>query len=267
VFGPDGRTLAYIYAGDMLGNVWKFDLSSTNTASWSVSRLFTATDAGGAAQPISGGVTIAMHPTTNKRWVFFGTGRYMTTGDVASTAVQGMYAFSEDEDTLSRTDLTQRTVAASGTGPAPHFYPTRAFEASGALPVGSKGWFIDLPASGERIVQDPQVVSTFLITASMIPSGDACESDGSGFINALNAFTGTSAGGSYFDLDGDGSTTDEYVGDIPVGSVNLGVGMPTLPNLLRGMLVAGGSSGSGLGSPMTLQPRWDRASWREIRGD
>ncbi|MGY1459555.1 pilus assembly protein [Luteimonas sp. A534] len=267
VFGPDGRTLAYIYAGDMLGNVWKFDLSSTDPASWSVSLLFTATNAGGTAQPISGGVTIATHPTTNKRWVFFGTGRYMTTGDVASTAVQGMYAFTEDADTLSRTDLTQRTVAATGTGPAPHFYPTRAFQSSGALPVGSKGWFIDLPASGERIVQDPQVVSTFLITASMIPSGDACESDGSGFINALNAFTGTSAGGSYFDLDGDGSTTDEYVGDIPVGSVNLGVGMPTLPNLLRGMLVAGGSSGSGLGAPLTLQPRWDRASWREIRGD
>jgi len=251
----------------MLGNVWRFDLTSTDTACWGVSKLLKATDIGGTAQPISGGVTIAMHPTTNKRWIFFGTGRYMTTGDVANTAVQGMYAFAEDDESLSRTDLTQRTVAASGTGPAPHFYPTRAFEASGALPVGSKGWFIDLPASGERIVQDPQVVSTFLITASMIPSGDACESDGSGFINALNAFTGASAGGSYFDLDGDGSTTDEYVGEIPVGSVNLGVGMPTLPNLLRGRLVAGGSSGSGLGSPLTLHPRWDRASWREIRGD
>src|SRR5690606_38390354 len=69
VYGPDGRTLAYIYAGDMLGNVWKFNLSSSNPASWSVSRLFTATDVGGTAQPISGGVTIATHPTTNKRWV------------------------------------------------------------------------------------------------------------------------------------------------------------------------------------------------------
>jgi type IV pilus assembly protein PilY1 len=265
VLGPDGRTLAYVYAGDMLGNLWKFDVSATTPASWSATKVFTATDESGNAQPISGGVTVATHPTTNKRWLFFGTGRYLTTGDVSSTAVQGMYGFMEHTVALTREDLTERTVTATGT--TSNGYPVRSFEARGPLPTGSHGWFIDLPASGERIVQDPQVVSTFLITATMIPSGDACESDGSGFVNALDAFTGTSAGGSYFDLDRDGDTNDETLGNIPVGSVNLGVGMPTLPNLLRGMLVVGGSSGSGLGSPLTLQPRWDRASWREVRGD
>jgi type IV pilus assembly protein PilY1 len=267
VLGPDGRTLAYVYAGDMLGNVWKFDLTATSPGQWSAAKLFTATDSAGTAQPISGGVTVATHPTTNKRWVFFGTGRYMTTGDVSSTAVQGMYGFMEQQPsaTLTRADLTQRTLVATGTSSSGH--AVRSFEARGSLPTGSNGWFIDLPVSGERIVQDPQVVSTFLITASMIPSGDACESDGSGYVNALDAFTGTSAGGSYFDLDRDGDTGDETIGNLPVGSVNLGVGMPTLPNLLRGMLVVGGSSGSGLGSPLTLQPRWDRASWREIRRD
>ncbi|MBB1472615.1 pilus assembly protein [Luteimonas sp. MC1782] len=265
VLGPDGRTLKYVYAGDMLGNLWKFDLSATSPASWSATRLFTATDSSGNAQPISGGVTVATHPTTNKRWLFFGTGRYLTTGDVSSTAVQGMYGFMEHTVALTREDLTERTVTATGT--TSNGYPVRSFEARGPLPTGSHGWFIDLPASGERMVQDPQVVSRFLITATMIPSGDACESDGSGYVNALDAFTGTSAGGSYFDLDRDGDTNDETLGNLPVGSVNLGVGMPTLPNLLRGMLVVGGSSGSGLGSPLTLQPRWDRASWREIRGD
>src|SRR5690606_12814333 len=143
----------------------------------------------------------------------------------------------------------------------------RAFEAKSSLPSGSKGWYIDLPATGERIVQDAQVVSTFLVTASMMPSGNACDADGSGYINALNAFTGTSAGGSYFDTDGDGDTSDEPLGDLPIGSINLGVGMPTLPNLLRGLLVAGGSGGGNPGGTPTLAPRWDRASWREIRGN
>lgn len=269
VLGPDGRTLAYVYAGDMLGNVWKFDLTNTSPASWKGTRLFTAA-VGGVAQPISGGLTLAVHPLTNQRWVFFGTGRYMTTDDVSSTAVQSMYGFVDDGTPIVRSgagaNLTSRTVQVTGNVSG---YPVRGFEANTPLPPNSKGWFIDLPESGERIVQDAQVVSTFLITASVIPSGDACESGGRGFINALDAFTGTSAGGSYFDLDGDGSTSDEVIGTPPrpVGSVNVGGGMPTLPNLLRGRFVVGGSEGSDVRGTRTLAPRWDRASWREIRGD
>lgn len=270
VLGPDGRTLAYVYAGDMLGNVWKFDLTSNDPAEWGVTRLFTATDDEGNAQPITAGIAVATHPLTNKRWIFFGTGRYLTTDDVSSTAVQSMYGFVDDGTPIVRSgagaNLTSRTVQVTGNVSG---YPVRGFEANTPLPPNSKGWFIDLPESGERIVQDAQVVSTFLITASVIPSGDACESGGRGFINALDAFTGTSAGGSYFDLDGDGSTSDEVIGTPPrpVGSVNVGGGMPTLPNLLRGRFVVGGSEGSDVRGTRTLAPRWDRASWREIRRD
>src|SRR5690606_26758336 len=173
VLGPDGRTLAYVYAGDMQGNVWKFDLSGDVAANWSATQLFTAVDEDGLAQPISGGVTVAIHPLTNQRWVFFGTGRFMTTGDVASTAVQSLYGFIDEDEAVARTDLTRRTVQVTGTVEGS---PVRGFESRTPLPAGSKGWYIDLPGRGERIIQDAQVVSTFLITASIIPSGDACES-------------------------------------------------------------------------------------------
>ena len=268
VYGPDGRTLAYVYAGDMLGNVWKFNLSGSTPGSWTVSRLFSAQNGDGDAQPITGGIAVAMNPRTNKRWVFFGTGRYLTASDADSTNtdVQSMYGVMDEDTTYSRSSLTQRTVAV--TGATVNGYPVRAFEARTALPATSKGWFIDLPVPGERIVQDAQVVSTFLITASMVPTGNACDADGTGFINALDAFTGTSAGGSYFDLDGNGHTDDAAVGgdNLPVGSVNLGIGMPTLPNILRGLMVVAGSSGNDE-DPPTSRPRWDRASWREIRRD
>lgn len=264
VYGADGRTLAFVYAGDMLGNVWKFDLTEQNPASWEAERIFTAVDDEGNPQPITSAPAIAIHPITNDRWVFFGTGRYLTVEDASSenVSVQSMYGFIDDGTPVSRDDLTERTVAVVDEAAG-----ERAFETKSSLPAGSQGWYIDLPASGERIVQDAQVVSTFLVTASMMPSGNACDAGGSGFINALNAFTGTSAGGSYFDRDGDGDTSDETVGDLPIGSINLGVGMPTLPNLLRGLLVAGGSGGGGPGGETTLPPRWDRASWREIRGN
>lgn len=268
VLGPDGRTLAYVYAGDMLGNVWKFDLTNASPASWSSVSLFTAM-AGGVAQPITGAVTLATHPQTNRRWVFFGTGRYMTQGDVSNTAVQSLYGFVDDGTAIVRGsggNLTQRTVEVTSGDVSG--YPVRGFQAKAALPASSKGWYIDLPDSGERVVQDAQMVSTFLITASIVPSGDACESGGSGYINALDAFTGTSAGGSYFDLNGDGSS-NEVVGtpSRPVGSVNVRGGMPTLPNLLRGRFVVSGSADSEVRGTATLRPRWDRVSWREITAD
>lgn len=266
VLGPDGKTLAYVYAGDMLGNVWKFDLTSNSSTPV---RLFTATRSG-VAQPISGGVTVATHPRTGKRWVFFGTGRFLTVEDAdansaASTAVQSMYGFIEGDAgaAVSRSELTRRSVTNAGLVDG---IETRVFDERSALPQDSKGWFIDLPERGERIVQDAQVVSTFLVTASMAPTGTACEADGKGFINALDAFTGTSAGGSYFDLDGDGDTSDSTVGGRPIGSIDPGVGMPTLPNLLRGLLIVGGTTGD-TNDPFTLAPQWERVSWREIRRD
>ncbi len=268
VYGPDGETLAYAYAGDLQGNVWKFDLTNASPSAWSVSKLFTATDALNNPQPISGGLTIATHPTTGKRWIFFGTGRFLYVGDAdpAKQDVQSMYGFMDEGVAVAKSSLTQRSIVVSGE--TLNGYDVRGFQSKAPLPTGSKGWYLDLPLPGERIVQDAQVVSTFLITASMLPQGEACQSDGTGFINALDAFTGTSAGGSYFDLDRDGKTDDTVTSNgKPVGSVNVGVGMPTLPNLMRGMVIVGGTAGGTLGSPLTLAPRWDRMSWREIRED
>lgn len=265
VYGADGKTLAYVYAGDMLGNVWKFDLTSSTAAAWTATRLFTAQDATGKAQPISAGVTVATNPLNNKRWIFFGTGRYLTTEDADSSnvSVQSMYGLMDTDAAVSRSDLTRRTVAVtSGTQ---NGYPVRAFEGKASLPSGSKGWYIDLPEAGERIVQDAQVVSTYLLTASMIPTGNACDADGRGYINALDAFTGTSASNSYFDLDRNSATNDK-INDLPVGSVDAGVGMPTLPNLMRGVMLVAGSNGEIVAVP-TIPPRWERISWRDLKGD
>lgn len=273
-------TLDYIYAGDLLGNVWKFDLASTSTADWGVANsgaaLFSATY-GGVAQPITGGLTVALDPKTYKTWVFFGTGQMMVAGDLTSTAVQSMYGLIDAGAAIVRTDLTQRSTTVVGVVSG---FPVRGFETNQALPVDSKGWYINLvkPPSatleGERVVSDAQVVGNVLVMSSVIPTADACETDGKGYLNALDAFTGTSTSllSSFFDLNGNGIFTDETLTDadgntVPVGSINLGVGMPTMASLLRGLAVVGGSSG-GTGSVKTDDPRnVGRVSWREVRGD
>lgn len=275
----DGNgTVDYVYGGDMLGNVWKFDVSSSNSALWSIvdnAPLFTATDAAGNRQPITAGLTLALHPRTYQPWLFFGTGRLLTPGDMSSRTVQSLYGMVDDGVAKSRSgaqaNLTRRQTVVSGTMSG---YPVRAFERQSALPADSKGWYLDLLApaqppavgasEGERVISDAQLFGDVLIVSSVIPTADACQADGRGYLNALDAFTGTSTGPSLFDLDGDGVYEDETIGDLPVGSVDLGVGMPTLAEVLRGLAVVGGSSGD-LGDVRIRETRnVGRVSWREV---
>jgi type IV pilus assembly protein PilY1 len=274
----DGNgTVDAVYGGDMLGNVWKFNLSALTAAQWSApaAPIFTATGPTGAVQPITAGLTVTLHPRTFQPWIFFGTGRMITAGDLTSRTVQTLYGFVEDGTTKARTgaaaNLTARKTVLSGTIAG---MQVRAFEARANLPADSKGWYIDLLSppnppgtiEGERVISDAQMFGDVLIVSSVIPTADACQADGRGYLNALDAFTGTSTGPSLFDLDGDGSFDDETLGNdkLPVGSVDLGVGMPTLAEVLRGLAVVGGSSGNLGGVAIREARNVGRVSWREV---
>lgn len=276
----DGNgTVDYVFAGDLQGNLWKFNLSAGSATAWdNVSNrmiLFTATDSGGTRQPITSAPSLARDPADFQLWVFFGTGRFMTVGDVATQTVQSMYGLKDSASPITSraTELQQRRIVVAGFSAGD---PVRGFEPASALTPGFRGWFIDLvrPPSppgtpeGERIVSDAQVIANVLITSSILPSSDPCLPGGRGYINALNAFTGASLGAAFFDLDGDGIFTDEVIplgaGTVPVGSVDLGIGMPTLATIIGKLIGVGGSSGGKEDKPINLPTTSGRVSWREV---
>jgi len=105
------NTAQYGYAGDLSGNVWRFDLAPsalghTGTAVYQLAHL---QDSLGVAQPVSTLplVTILDNGTTV---VYVGTGEYLGTPDLSTTQVQSMYAI---KDTLGSTG-TCSTAAATG---------------------------------------------------------------------------------------------------------------------------------------------------------
>jgi type IV pilus assembly protein PilY1 len=275
----------YIYAGDLKGNLWKFDIHDANSSNWKVAfggdPFFTATDSGGKAQPITAGLAIARDPATGKIWVFAGTGSFMTSADVSNDDVQTMYGLIDvdDSDASSdaiggRADLVQRSIIVAKTQDG---NDVRGFESAGTMDPAKLGWYVDLdkPTEGERVVSNPRVRGAVLLFASMIPPQEnTCDAGGTGYVNAIDPFTGTSLGKPYFDSNGDGkvddsdSVTAEDGTVVPVGSIDLGVGMPTLPTLIDKLLVVGGSKGT-LGS-VTMNPQGGsarRISWREIMRD
>jgi type IV pilus assembly protein PilY1 len=262
IYAADGKTLVYAYAGDLQGNVWKFDLTSSTPGSWSAKKIFHAEKTAGTPQPITGGIASAVDPRTNQRWVFFGTGSFLTSADANDLggSKQSVYGVIDDIATGSaytRSNLTARSVTADGAG-------ERYFQDLVALT--NKGWYLDLPDNGERMVLDAQMDGSYLQFNTMIPSGNSCaDAAGSGYINAITPFSDMSASTkSYFDLDGDGNTDDTGTSGKPTGSVKTS-GIPTLSLLLPGEGRYGTADGVrkyGKGKPL-----WNRVSWRELRDD
>lgn len=269
IYAADGKTLVYVYAGDRQGNIWKFDLTATNPSSWSARKIFHAEKTAGTPQPITGGIALAVDPRTNKRWVLFGTGSYLTTndGNDAGASKQSMYGVIDDvgatDSAHTRANLTARSVTAASDGSGERYFQ----KLTGTMMSGKKGWYVDLPDNGERIVQNAQMDGSYLVTASMMPSGNSCsDAAGSGYINGITPFPDMAAGDrSYFDRDGDGKTDDTGTDGNPTGSVKTS-GMPTLPLLLPGELRYQTSSGEP-GREEKGKPQWNRVSWRELRND
>ena len=261
-------TVDYVYAGDMRGNLWKFDFTGSSGAiAFGGSPMFTTP----GGQPISAGLALAREPLSGRRWVFLGTGRFMTLDDMEDSSVQSVYGLMDDGTTVTRSQLTERDIVVTGTvnGSA-----VRGFEAHSALPGTSRGWYIDLdePTPGERVVSRPLMQGQVLTFSSIIPpiAEDPCDAGGSGYLNAVDAFSGTSTTNPFFDANGDGVVNHEdrlttQNGDVPVGSFDPGVGMPTLPTTIDRLMVVGGSKGTL--ADLTVNPQMGaprRVSWREV---
>jgi type IV pilus assembly protein PilY1 len=251
-------------------------VSATTTASWTYNKVFTAEYPSGTAQPISSAPGVARDPATGKIWVYFGTGRYMTADDQASTSTQTYYGVivgptGTEGVNLTRSDLQARTinVVEASTG-------RRAFEPSDTTAVVN-GWRIDLndpPGTGERVISAPLIYDNILIFSSIVPPAastvNSCAAGGSGYINALSAFTGKSLDLPFF-ADLDVTTVTDADGNVlPIGSLPIDAGMPTAPIIIGDQLVVGDSSG---GTPTSVEVNAPggsstrRVSWRELLND
>lgn len=177
----------YVYAGDLQGNVWRFDLfnasqgfatkdsalaDSTFRVGFSGNPLYVATNSSGR-QPITVAPTLVRHISGRGYVVTFGTGRYIENSDAQADTSQAMTLYgiwdrqtdgnaAPSTPSLSRTRLQQQTLGAELSNTFAD--PSSAGKArdlrllsnnnvdwvSDSNTNGKYGWYLDLTTGGNR---------------------------------------------------------------------------------------------------------------------
>lgn len=239
----DGNgTADVVYAGDLAGNLWKFDLTRADATQWGVASwgssgickaspttpcqpLMTAVDATGKTQPILVAPMWVPHPMGGVM-LNFGTGRLLEETDRSNKSTQTLYGvwdstrYARSRGIVTATNgpnvasgtLRSRLVQQTITGQVARTSAStdlRNFFNTSRNPVlystnsttSARGWYIDLPAAGERLLSNPSVSSGRLVRFdTRVPAESLAEGTCAttpppelGFLNVINGVTGMPA--------------------------------------------------------------------------
>jgi type IV pilus assembly protein PilY1 len=210
----ENGTIDRVYAGDLKGQMWAFDLSGNTSASWALAPehtgnpLFTTE----GNRPITSKPILSFHPTepndsTNapNLMVFFGSGQYLfdEDKDLSGTFANGNYFYGvwdKGVAGLTRSKLIEQTYR---TG-----FTQRVLTQNSVDYATDYGWNISLPDSGERVVTNAAVRGDIVFFNSSVPTADACSTGGYGYRFAVDIATGGTPDDPILDVTKDG-TVDE----------------------------------------------------------
>jgi type IV pilus assembly protein PilY1 len=180
------HTADAIYAGDLLGRVWRVDLTSSANP-YPVARIATLTASSGGVQPITSAPEVQAAPGGGDRFVFVGTGRLLDETDITLNQQQSLYAIRDG-------NRWRAALTASGSIPATATRGTMQavsdLAAGITLNASSSGWYYDLPngsqGANERSLITPSAFGGQVVFATLTPSADPCSAAGTGRLYALS---------------------------------------------------------------------------------
>jgi|GEM_PF-611502 len=256
----DGIT-DWVYAGDLHGNVWVFDMrdfSLSNIGSSEMSRLFqscavalnstSSTCPAASRQPITSRVAVARSGVFNSTVdtpylnVYWGTGQLLTLQDAVDTSTQSFYSVLHTGSSTRRHhgQLEKQSFSnISGVSDARTVTGVGVDYSNQNNNGIQYGWYLELPDSGERLVTIPAVRGDLIVFNTTIPgSNGPCTGGASGWLNALSLRNGLQPVRSYnnvqqvFDYNADGEVNaSDNVNNQVVLSIKT-VGEPTSPKFL-----------------------------------
>lgn len=290
----------YVYAGDLKGNLWRFDLDPTGEAgssgykvSFGGTPLYRAKDGTGNsanAQAITAPPSLVRHPSMVGYIVMFGTGRYFQLTDKETDRVDTLYGIWDKQTrldevasttpTLDRDNLQAQTFTTQTTSTWNADNPnlptvSQKIRVLSDTPItwhtpsasdGKYGWYLDLKVGnitdGERIVDEMAARGQVLLLTTRTPSDDPCEAGLTGWTYGINPYTGGRTSFNVFDFNKSTTVSD---GDSYNGTVISGFETPA-----GGISLSGDTLFSTDGSSITVDfgaSVSGRQSWQIIPED
>jgi type IV pilus assembly protein PilY1 len=233
----DGRADT-VYAGDLRGNMWKFNLQSSDPTVWDIAftvssvkqPLFVATDASGNTQPITERPQVGRGPNGQGWVVLFGTGKFLESNDRVIPSPQRTQTFYGvfDRNTGAATDIVLRSslLAQTVLQDTTYTYTNTAGDtltvpvrltSNNTRTAAHRGWYIDLVSvpfgyQGEMQVTNPVLRNGRIIFTTLIPDADVCAYGGRSWLMDMDALSGSRLTYSPFDLNRDSQyNSTDYV--------------------------------------------------------
>ncbi|PIF09204.1 type IV pilus assembly protein PilY1 [Janthinobacterium sp. 13] len=275
--GSDGA-LAYMYAGDLQGNIWRLDMAGGLPWKEGQGRklVFVARDAQGRRQPVTQQLSVAYAPGGGYV-LLFGTGKLVEAADTWPSAFlsQSFYAVHDDvresSSTRSRADLEQRSLGEAAGGVRVDGAELR-YTGSDAM----RGWYLDFlntGQTGERSISSPVLATGKVIFNTVLPGRDPCAKPATR-LYVLDVLSGFAADGAGVVQAGEetGRLFDGLARAPPVAlELNSTVGAPMAAGRAEGRKelavlqpgLPGAASGAALkvvSAPLPAR----RLSWREV---
>ncbi len=270
----DNRSLR-VYGGDLYGNLWRIDLSSLTASGGDapVQLLAVLKDANGKRQPITARPEVGN--VNSLPVIYVGTGAYLGVPDL-NTNVQSIYAVKDPLTVGSATSAiynSPRTDLCDSSTKTDCFVKQTLVDTAGKRTATStvdysvdfatmNGWFADLPETGERMNNDPDLqLGTLAFTSNIPSSSDACSIGGSSYINFLDYKTGLNI-----------ATADRVGTLLSNGTSTALASAATLVRLPNGKVIAitnlsDGTSVTTEAPTAATNQRTRRVSWRELLSD
>ena len=302
IFDTVTGSFSTVYAGDLKGRIWKFDLSSATPASWGIEHgagtpLFVARDDSGVAQPItapwkSGGTPpvatwcILAPASISKRMTipaprsrpFTRSGTRLPLLMPSPTPV--LIPVQKRRMSCKNTICSQKFPLPQVHGITNNY---RVTDTVANIPATKRGWYMNLQVvggslQGERVVTTPILRNNRVIYTTLIPSASPCEFGGTSWIMEFDPMTGNRLADSVFDVNRDGSFTSADFVNVSIGGNTVSVpanGIQSTEGIIKApaIISAGGKEykiGSGTtGKILSIVEKGStnrpRASWRQLK--
>jgi len=194
-YNQDGY-LDFLYTGDRKGRIWKYD---TTCDSIFKDKLFLARSASDDIQPIMVMPTLFLDKY-NRVMVQFGTGKFFEPQDRLDMTPQSFYGIIDDN---------------SGTPDGPWKRADMADQSDSTNfqeIEGTRGFFIDLPVTGERVITESVFFDGITFFTSFVPTQDVCDIGGAAYLYFIEYYSGKAFERPVVDINKDNQVNqDDYV--------------------------------------------------------